>query len=282
MSMPSSQGNKLDQYSIAARGQMRVGHKAASWAGFATAAGATLAMSGVAEASIVYSGTQNITLELANPIGTSTFKNATIDIDGDKKADVVLALQHFTSKSLTAGDDGTSVRLGGGGFFSQALASNPAAFSITSSIGAGGNSFAVKLSSGQNIGPAGNFGGASSAIAQGTFTFASVVGGNVVGASTVGPAPWALSSNGFVGIQFTRNGADHYGWIRLAFEDRPVNSLTNGLADKLTIVDWAWESEAGISIEAGAAPEPTPLALLAAGAVGIGSFRRKRKAATTV
>jgi hypothetical protein len=270
--MPSSQGTKLDQYSIAARGQMRVGHKAASWAGFATAAGATLAMSGVAEATIIYSGTQNINLALTNPVGGSTSQSTAIDLDGDGQNDVIFGLQHRTAAAAPNGVQ----RLGGGGFLSGLGTTNGrAVFSTT-----GATSNVRQLSAGNIIGPGGTFGGSSSALAQGTFTFAAVTGGvaTTTSATTI-TGPWNLNVNGFVGVQFQHNGADHYAWIRLSFEDR---SPTNGQADRLTIVDWAYQATEGFGIKAGqTVPEPTPLALLAAGAVGIGSFRRKRKAAAT-
>lgn len=274
MSTPISQGRKLDQYSIAARGQMRVGHKAATWAGFATAAGATLAMSGVAEASIIYSGAQGTVVQLGNPVGGSTSASYAIDIDGDGQNDVNVGVQH---RVASAAPDGAQ-RLGGGGFVAGLGLTGPtrANFLVTSAVTAT-IADARQLSSGQTIGPAGGFGGTSSALAQGTFTFAAVTGGvaTTVSATTVGPGPWNLNVNRFLGVQFQHNGSDHYAWIQLAFEDR---APTNGQADKVTIVDWAWENEAGTGIEAGNAPEPTPLALLAAGAVGIAGFRRKRKA----
>jgi hypothetical protein len=270
--MPSSQGNKLDQYSIAARGQMRVGHKAASWAGFATAAGASLAMSGVAEATIIYSGTQNIDRSLATPNASSTFNDYSIDIDNDGTKDVVITLQHFTSNALPNNTFTTTERLGGGVVLASAQGAAPTSTLAQFSVN-GASSSVRQLSFGQTIGPAGNFGGAVSAIAQGDFTFASVVSGSVIGATTALPGPWALSSTGFVGVQFQHGGNNHYAWIRLHFTDNSGNNQ----ADEFRVIDWAWESDAGVGIAAGA-PEPTPLALLAAGAVGIGSFRRKRKA----
>jgi len=277
MSMPSSQGTKLDQYRIAAKGQMRVGHKAAGWAGFATAAGATLAMSGVAEASIIYSGTQNLPLSLTNltnPIGGSTSQTLAINIDfkDDGENDVVVGLQLGILSQISDG-----ARVLGGGAFIRGLGTTTANIAAFSATTATSIARPLQLSSGQAIGPGGSFGASASSaiVAQGDFQFAAVNGGVVTSATSV-TGLWGLNVNGFLGVQFQKNGSDHYAWIRLNFEDRDGN----GLADKLTVVDWAYESESGVGIEAGNVPEPTPLALLAAGAVGISSFRRKRKAAT--
>jgi hypothetical protein len=94
--------------------------------------------------------------------------------------------------------------------------------------------------------------------------------------------------NGLVGIQL---GNGDYGWIRLRFDDlglnQPLSTLLGatlqdgvGFPDGMTVVDWAYE-DSGAAIAAGdqgtTVPEPTPLALLAAGAVGLGRLRRRSK-----
>ena len=276
MSMPSSQGTKLDQYRIAAKGQMRVGHKAAGWAGFATAAGATLAMSGVAEATIIYSGTaQNISVSLADPPGAWSLQSASlnaIDIDNDGQNDVNFTVQN---KVATGAPRDDVFLLGNGGFFSGLGSTTRAAFSATAATSTAN---AQQLSAGQSIGPSGIFGGSSSAIAQGTLTFAAVTGGVATTASaTTKTGLWTQNVNGFLGVQFQHANATHYGWIRLNFEDTD----NDGQLDRITAIDWAYQATEGFGIRAGqTVPEPTPLALLAAGAVGIAGFRRKRKAAT--
>ncbi len=93
---------------------------------------------------------------------------------------------------------------------------------------------------------------------------------------------------GIVGVQ-PANG--DYGWIRLRLDDLGLNQpfgapLANGplgdglnYADKITVIDWAYE-DSGAAIHAGATgqtvPEPSSLALLAAGALGLGAFRVRK------
>jgi len=99
-----------------------------------------------------------------------------------------------------------------------------------------------------------------------------------------------LGTTGFVGI---RLGNGDYGWIRLRLDDTGLNQpfTTNhgGLGpfgdgenypEKLTIIDWA-DDDSGAPIQlqvpGGTAPEPSSLALLAAGALGLAAFRRRKQ-----
>jgi len=271
MPVSSQQGRNLDQYRISARSQLRVGHKAASWAGFATAAGAALAMSNVAEATVLYSGAQNLTFGLTDGNAASTNASRDIDLDGDGNVDVTVNLEHRTSGGVSAGFSGVT-NLGGGAFLQVGVPGNQ----LISGFSANSFGFARKLSSGQTIGPIATFPGSSTdLIAQGQFAAAGFSNGSLTGSTLADPGAWALSSSAFAGVRFQRAGSDQFGWIRLHFAD----TTNNGLADTATIVDWAWESTSGKSIQAGNAPEPAPLALLAAGALGIGAFRRKKAAA---
>ena len=77
---------------------------------------------------------------------------------------------------------------------------------------------------------------------------------------------------GFIGVRFNTN---QYGWIRVNMNGAPLNTFT--------IVDYAW-ADAGESINAGqtiasAVPEAGSLGLLALGAIGVASWRRRRLAA---
>ena len=271
----SNQGRNLDQYHISARSQLRVGHKAANWVGFATAAGAALAMSHVAEATVIYSGAQNLTIALVDPNAANEIKSANIDLDGDGNVDVVVNVQHHPLSAAIATATASVANFGSGGFIQGAPG---ATFPAISGFTANSFSFARKLSSGASIGPVGAFtGGTSNHIAQGQFGVAGfTTNGSFSGSSVANPGTWNLSSTGFAGVRFKRAGNDHFAWIRLHFAD----TSNNGLADTATIIDWAWSDFAGGPIQAGSTPEPAPLALLAAGAVGIASFRRKKKAAT--
>ncbi len=86
--------------------------------------------------------------------------------------------------------------------------------------------------------------------------------------------PWALGAAGFAGL-FTSGGLP--AWVRLAFNDA---AGSDGLADEMRVVDWAYDNGPGaerIHIGDGIpapAPAPAPLALLALGAAGLAATRR--------
>lgn len=78
-----------------------------------------------------------------------------------------------------------------------------------------------------------------------------------------------LPSNGeqvYVGVRLTIDSATHYGWIGVENH--------GGYID---VFAWGYETEAGVGIRAGAVPTPGALGVLAFGAVGALS-RRKRSA----
>ena len=84
---------------------------------------------------------------------------------------------------------------------------------------------------------------------------------------------------GFLGLQFDRSGATHYGWARV----RVFTDTSDATAPKLSmqLIDYAYEDIADRSIAAGATgnvPEPGSLGLLASGIIGLAAWR-KRKAA---
>lgn len=146
----------------------------------------------------------------------------------------------------------------------------------------------TELTAGANIGP------------SGTFDAEGVGNGLVRLATTAGTAPYfarsdvAFGADGLFGFQL---GGGNYGWIRLRIDDIALNqnfkdlfngALQNGVgfADKVTAIDWAYE-DSGATIAAGATgatgvPAPASLALLAAGAVGVGAFRRRKQEAAKV
>lgn len=70
----------------------------------------------------------------------------------------------------------------------------------------------------------------------------------------------------FVGYRFPSGGGSAYGWARVTIDNA---------AGVFEIVDYAFESEPGVGIAAGAIPEPSTLGLLAAGAAGLGALRRR-------
>jgi hypothetical protein len=266
--------HKLDQYSAAARGQTARGKSVAELAGYAAAAGASLAMAGSADAAIIYSGVQNVIAQIdptAQATG-STFQNvdaATFTMGGSVFHPIV----------------GNAGALGG----PSAKYLGRAILSASNSPGfLAGNGVANFLSASHaDIGPGGNFLTASSVLLRRRFNRANRGVGSVNNSSAGNFAPGAT---GIVGVQL-RSG--DYGWIRLRVDDLGLNqpfstilagaggAIGNGLnyPDKITVIDWAYE-DSGAAIHAGAVPEPSSLALLAAGAAGVSAFRRRKAAKT--
>ena len=117
----------------------------------------------------------------------------------------------------------------------------------------GAYDYANRLAAGANIGPGGNFifGGITTMSYAGT-------GGQ-----------WIGNASGFLGVSFTlAGGQTMFGWIGI--------NVTNSV--EATITSWAFENNGG-AIAAGAVPEPSTVALslLAAGAAGLGYWRRRKK-----
>lgn len=73
-------------------------------------------------------------------------------------------------------------------------------------------------------------------------------------------------------------GDPNFGWLHLELDANNPLLLTQAL----TLVDWAYQSVPGESIRVGdkgsanPVPEPSTLALMALGAVGMGTLRRRR------
>jgi hypothetical protein len=70
----------------------------------------------------------------------------------------------------------------------------------------------------------------------------------------------------YLGVRLTINGNFHYGWVGV-----------NRSGTFLDVFAWGYETEAGVGIRAGGVPSPGPLAVLAIGAAG--ALSRKRRPA---
>lgn len=107
---------------------------------------------------------------------------------------------------------------------------------------------------------------------QSAGALSNLAAGTAIGASsTFGTAPLStnltLNGTSLVGFRFNVGTATHYGWFRIALAG------TFG-GQPRSIVEWAYNSTAGQSINAGAIPAPGALALL--GLAGLAGSRRRR------
>lgn len=75
------------------------------------------------------------------------------------------------------------------------------------------------------------------------------------------------SSGAFIGLEFPINATSHFGWVRVSIDNA---------AGTFVINDWAYNATPGEGLLAGQVPEPTTLGLLAAGAAGLVSLRRRQ------
>ena len=263
--MKTRRGRRVDQtlraYSTTADAMLAMDkHRklGKDWVAYAAAAGAALAMAPSAEASIIYSGPQNIT--------ASRFGPKNLDLDGDAVNDFRIFLLRDQNVQGTA--------LGYAGFLRTLATHNR--------IVATGNS-AKKFALNSVISAGGNLLG-------GTRLLRAVLVTTSNATKTILFGKWKASqTTSFAGVRFGIGSGDHFGWIRIHVTDDH-----NGVPDSVTAVDWAYCSDPGVGINAGATqgdclqaggqagvPEPSGLALLAAGAGGVLAWRRRRQSSPT-
>ena len=78
---------------------------------------------------------------------------------------------------------------------------------------------------------------------------------------------WTANTTGIFGFKFlAADGLTHYGWMRLAIG---ANTATR------SVVDFGWETTAGVGITAGAGAVPAPGALALLGLAGLATRRRR-------
>lgn len=197
---------------------------------YTLAAGAAASMgTNVADAAIVYSGPQNISIASGN--------SQDLNLDGDAFNDILLKNYNFGGGPY----QGASVN-----FFPGKLVGFSSGLAYVSALAAG-------------------------AIIDSTTAGPSFTGSMAYGAANPN-AQFNNVTDAYIGLSFPAGGNTYYGWVRVD---------VNNAAKTFLVKDWAYESEAGLGIKAGAGlvPEPATLGLLACGAAGIAAIRRKRTAA---
>lgn len=235
---------------------------------YTAAAGSALAFAPAADASIIYSGAQNITVNRATN-GTST---ALVDLNGDGQNEFGFSI--FSSKTGGSQSDGAIVYgYDGTGPYGVARFFNQFQFPYSVSL--------LKLAaSSRTIGP--NYNTANTALNYGgalRFHAATTGGSFLYGLWNPG---LSAATTGFAGVvigSYNNTSVNQFGWLHFKLTTDALNRT-----DSLTLIDWAFESVPGASIHVGdkgtapgpaPIPEPSTLSLLALGAAGA-ALRRKR------
>jgi hypothetical protein len=231
---------ELDRYFEAAETTraVRRGAGLKDWAMYSAAAGSALVAAQGADAAVVYSGVQNITLTAA---GVSGGLSQPVNLDGAGGPDATLGL-------------GWDLNLGAGVATLRAdlFGANPSFSNQVFRLGSSAD-MPGYYAPGFNTG-----------------VLRYVLFGGLISGTWPGGHP--ISTSGFAGIAFVDTGNNpHFAWLRLR-----LRNDANGAPDQLTLVDWAYESTPNAPIHVGSIPEPGSLALLAAGAMGVAAFRRRR------
>jgi hypothetical protein len=82
---------------------------------------------------------------------------------------------------------------------------------------------------------------------------------NIPGFGIFGAGAWAFVTNAYLGVSVTAADGVHYGWVQItSYPDMRAH-----------IHSWAYESQPGVSIEAGVVPEPSTIALFIIGGIFI-------------
>ena len=238
-----------------------------SRAKYATAMSASLAATFEADAAVVYSGPQNISVSVNS---SSTAQSTSINIDGLGSVDFILSANASFSSTFSTTSISSST-------FSEftyfgTIGLRQAFPTPNRPLNSGGQLIPLPL--GQSVGPTDFMAPtiASNAFAV-TGIYATAAGGpNINGLIQPGSGP------AFIGIEFESGGNLHYGWMRLRVDDFLIGP--GGTSLSVTVTDWAYEDTPDTEIQAGDGapiPEASSLALLALGATGIGAVRRRKK-----
>jgi hypothetical protein len=229
----------LAQYSNAAKGQTHR-YSAAELVGYAAAASASLAMAGSADASIIYSGVQNITVQTM-PIVLTTENAASNSV-------ITSNPEQPTSSNASAGSQ--SILSSGGSVVASTNppTTNQSSTFLTSSPAQTGTTGTQQTSQGQGLSSNTN--------------------------SVVGSLSPGLVVGSFKPITFD------YSWVTLAatgIESVSASRSATPMMFNMAVPNSISGGGAQINQQS-TVPEPSSLALLAAGAAGINAFRRRKAA----
>ncbi|MEQ1904091.1 MAG: PEP-CTERM sorting domain-containing protein [Pirellulaceae bacterium] len=222
---------------------IRLSEKLAIVAGTGAALAAFTASPSIAGADVV----QSLTAPISPPISDGT---TFWDVDGDGTNDFAL-VNYFTSTAYF--DD-----VNGGRLVVPAAAFNDgiAKLAIGLTVGTGLTAAYKFHAAAQNFN---------------TITVSGVTGSD---ASNGG---WVYGDTGFFGFKFTNASGTHFGWGEMTIADR--GNAGNG--DNYIINRAYYNDTANAAIQVGSTgvPEPSSAALLAMGAAGLATWRRRRNRA---
>ena len=206
---------------------------------FALAAVATAAVAATSNAAVVYSGVINFV--------------CAVDIDGWYINVQTNVLSNGPGSGVPGWDVNPYSTSGGMNFYNSVGGGQMRRAGVTT--GTAGN-----LAVGTSIGSTGSF-NTSTGNVYGTTSTTGALGG------------WTYSSDNIIGFKFVAAaGTTHYGWMRFAM-GAATGSTTVG--PTRTVVDYGWESTAGVAILAGAGAVPAPGAIALLGLAGLATRRRR-------
>jgi hypothetical protein len=263
--LPAEFTRQLRAYGAPPAGRARA-TSATKWIGYTTAAGAAFALTPDLEAVPVF-GTGPLTVVYTGANGAATVQ---LNLDGDANNDFRFRILRqtgvngFGTESRIGRAIGTGLNFneirGGSGFTAFRATAGP-----SFSVGGGPLGFYV-VESLRNVRVRHHPNSVVSTVDQ----------NNWPGGPNFG------DSDGYLGVRFKDGAAqNHFGWIHISVRN-DSESKPNGMK----ILDWAYESVAGVPLHVPNSVPEVPasavgLGALALGAAGIQRLRRERKSAAT-
>ena len=196
-----------------------------------------------ANAAIVHVDIPDVTLDVR---ATGPGYEIYLDIDGDTDTDFKIQFVDFGSQYA-------------------AVRGRSMDYNLSMTNKAKGNDYYIRsFDTGNIIG----FGNPNAAVCTGA--------GEIIKPTGAGAAGFGRDVDSYMGFALHEDGSSdfYFGWIRLQTDWNP-DPAPYGVADGVTVFEFAYETEANTDIVAGAVPEPATLGMLAAGLGGLAVRRRK-------